>query len=159
MADFEDLTGWREELQAYYGEGGQEAVDYIYRHDPEVFLVSTRLSQVQHFAELLLKDPELRDATAQQMEWLKVVDANGGAVGRGDPDWDNRPLEAHILMGDFYEWYCLKSGYPHEARHLYSFGMFTACDVLAGKYESVRSKACVELLLDSDYIEQDEGGL
>ncbi len=83
MADFEDITGWREELQAYYEEGGQEAVDYIYRHDPEVFLVSTRLSQVQRFAELLLKDPELRDATAQQMEWLKVVDANGGAVGRG----------------------------------------------------------------------------
>lgn len=45
--------------------------------------MSTRLSQVQRFAELLLKDPELRDATAQQMEWLKVVDANGGAVGRG----------------------------------------------------------------------------
>lgn len=159
MADFEDMTGWWEELQAYYEEGGQDAVDYIYRDGPEVWGLNPRLSQVQQYAELLLKDPELRDAVARQAEWMKVVYANGGAVSRGDPEWDNRPAEAQELIADLYEWYCLKSGYPHERYGLFGFGLRAARGVVEGKFESIRSKACVDMILDGNHVDRDEGSL
>ncbi|MET1411678.1 hypothetical protein ABVF61_05390 [Roseibium sp. HPY-6] len=141
MADFEDITGWREELRDHFEEFGQEGIDYLYRNSIEIIEQEVSISQVQDYADLLMKHKETRDALLVFAEWQKVKLAHpGGIVEPGDPAYKDRPKEIIYLLADFYEWYCMKTDFPCLKNRVSRWGKKLAIGVLQGEIASTRSK-------------------
>ena len=148
MADFEDITGWREELGDYFEEFGQEGIDYLYRNSIEIMEQEVSLTQVQDYAALLMKHKETRDALLVVAEWKKVKLAHGGIVKEDDPAYEDSPKQTYQLLSDFFEWYCMKTDFPVRKHQVNWWGENLAIGVLTGEFTSTKSEEFADFVKD-----------
>ncbi|MET1411676.1 hypothetical protein ABVF61_05380 [Roseibium sp. HPY-6] len=150
MADFEDITGWQDELEDYYEEFGQEGINYLYRHSRGILEQMVSLTQVQDYADLLMKHKEIRDALLVVAEWEKVKLAHGGIVKEGDPAHEDRPSHIYQLLSDFFEWYCMKTDFPVSKHQVHRWGENLAIGVLTGEFTSTKSEKFADFVKEEN---------
>jgi hypothetical protein len=105
MADFKDMTGWRDELQAWH-----KTDDYKRR--PKVRIanpVVVPVSRIKEFIELEMKNPECAAAHEAIRKWH---DENPGKIPFEDEV--NYPKYASAILSDFRSWYLWKVGIPND---------------------------------------------
>ena len=109
MADFEDITGWREELEAF--EESEEGKTYFRQHlnDQETDLP---FDVVLELAGLMLKHKELRDAVTQRAEFRAFLKTRPDLTNDDDEFWEKNPLEASETLEEFMAWYGAKTRVP-----------------------------------------------
>ncbi|WP_281927327.1 hypothetical protein [Roseibium album] len=109
MADFEDITGWREELEVF--EESEEGKAYFRQHlnDRETDLP---FDVVLELADLMLKHKELRDAVRQRAEFRAFLKTRPDLTNDDDEFWKKNPLEASETLAEFMAWYGSKTRVP-----------------------------------------------
>lgn len=150
MADFEDITGWNDELEDYYEEFGQEGINYLYRNNREILEQMVSLTQVQDYADLLLKHKETRDTLLVVAEWKKVKLAHGGIVQQDDPAYEDSPKQCYQLLAAFFEWYCMKTDFPVSKDEVSMWGADLAIGVMTGKFTSTKSEEFADFVKEEN---------
>lgn len=121
MADFDDITGWQEELEKL-----RKSDVYTKVHggsptrvgpDPKI-----PLSALYDYAELLLKHDETRNAVIALKAWgdrqtEDFIDTDN------DPTW---PHEEDQLLADFASWFALKTGHGPNPEAYRRYGRYLA---------------------------------
>lgn len=100
MADFEDMTGWREELDAWH-----KSEDY--KNRPTAFsspFPPVPVSKILKYIELVLRNPDCQKAHAAIDAWNS---ANPGKFSWEDDE--NFPHHATATLGAFEGWYLWKA--------------------------------------------------
>lgn len=133
MADFDDITGWREELEVF--EESEERKAYFRQHlnDSERRLP---FDVVLDLAELMLKHEELRDAVRQRAEFRAFIQTRPDLTNDDDEFWEKNPLDASETLEQFMTWYASKTRVPYRHFPL-SKGKELAIAVVAGDLASL----------------------
>ncbi|QFT30962.1 hypothetical protein FIV00_10780 [Labrenzia sp. THAF82] len=135
MADFDDITGWREELEAF------KATD-----EGRVFFGkfgwgnATRLTfeQEVRFAEELFRHDEIREALKKSAKWVKFLDDNPEFGQEDERFWDLCPVEDNKTVSAFKRWYAMKQNIA-LGPSTFSAGKRLAIDLANGDLPSLRS--------------------
>jgi len=147
MADFENITGWREELAEYKETEEWKAME------ASGIRAEMPLSLLYEFAQLLLKHEEMRKAMQIKHEWFEskrdeyyfktydTFDIDN------DPSW---PYQKHRLLHDFGAWFSVKSGIDENPSAII-IGEVLARNVLTGRTPSVRSKEAYEEIAETNH--------
>jgi len=156
MADFEDITGWQDELEAF--EESEEGKAYFRQHlnDRETDLP---FDIVLDLAGLMLKHEELRDAVRQRAAFRAFLKTRPDLTNDDDEFWEKNPLEASETLEEFMAWYGSKTRVPFRDFPL-SKAEELAIAVVAGDLTSLdytEAKAFAERTFASWFIYREEG--
>ena|GEM_PF-1401521 len=116
MADFDDITGWREELAAYEAtEEGRAFFDKYSSWDrTRPRAPKLPYETILHFAELHLRHPEILEALKKSGSWFEYLNANPD-FGRDDEGFDELcPWADNETVYDFERWYAMKTQIPYD---------------------------------------------
>ena len=140
MATFDDITGWREELEILRKSAVFERVysqkNLTSRH-PKV-----PLSALFLYAETLLKHTETMDAFNALADW-RARQTSDFVDTDSDPTF---PFRAQQLLTDFTSWFILKTGHGPDAWTYTRHGTFLVRAVLSGRFPSVRCPQAIEYI-------------
>ncbi|MET1411679.1 hypothetical protein ABVF61_05395 [Roseibium sp. HPY-6] len=133
MADFEDITGWREELEAF--EESEEGKAYFWQHlnDSEIRLP---FDVILELAGLMLKHDDIRDAVRRRMEFRAFLETRPDLTENDDEYWEKNPLDASYTLEEFIAWFGSKTRVPFRGFPL-SKGKELAIAVVAGNLASL----------------------
>ena len=149
MAVFKDISGWREEYEAFIESGSEETKAFNAQMENMIGHVSS-VSEVLEFAELVLAHDETRTACRALVDWERLLSTEyGGILEHGDPRLDGAPWEANKSMVDFVEWFCWKNGYAPNHSAFLQGGIGVAGKVLNDEIDSVRHPEGIRFLLDT----------
>ncbi|WP_281927331.1 hypothetical protein [Roseibium album] len=156
MADFEDITGWREELEAF--EESEEGKAYFRQH---LYDSERRLpfDVILELAGLMLKHEELRDAVRQRAEFRAFLKTRPDLTNEDDEFWEKNPLDASEKLEEFMAWYGSKTRVPFRDFPL-SKAEELAIAVVAGDLVSldyVEAKAFAEKTFYPHFIYREDG--
>lgn len=106
MADFEDITGWREELAAF--KKSDEGYKFFYERPMSDNKM--RLSEIYELAELYFKFDCLHEALKKKAHWEEyTLDELDDMPGLYHENHERlRPAEAMDTCIDFRDWYAMK---------------------------------------------------
>ncbi len=116
MADFDDITGWREELAAFEKtEEGRAFFDKYSSWDrTKPRAPKLPYETILHFAELFLRHPEVLEALKKSGAWRDYLTANPD-FGRDDEGFDELcPWADNETVYDFERWYAMKTQIPYD---------------------------------------------
>ncbi|WP_298986388.1 hypothetical protein [uncultured Roseibium sp.] len=111
MADFDDISGWREELEAFEKtEEGQtffaENKRYGGRKMP--------YENVVQMVDLILTDEELHEALKKGIWWTAYAEEHD-LEPHQEEFWELNPVEAHDTLIALERWYLMKANVPFDA--------------------------------------------
>lgn len=136
MADFKDMTGWREELRAW------RKTDE-YKRRPQVQIakpVVVPVSRIKEYIELEMKNPECAVAHEAIRKWH---DENPEILPFEDEE--NFPHFASSILGDFRAWYLWKVGIPNDGMS-FNVALGALAKVRDGSISSVHSPDFLDYL-------------
>lgn len=150
MSDFGDITGWREELEAFKAtDEGAAYFDFgryggVNAKEPVPIIPASTLL---HLAELHFKYPEIHDALTAYADWQQQVDIIDQDINATEEDFAHliTPSEALSTLTSFREWYAFKTRTPYYSVKLDS-ALYAAYWVVTGKFPSLRSDECIRFL-------------
>jgi hypothetical protein len=135
MADFEEITGWREELEAF--EATEEGRNFFDEYGWENATELT-LEQEVRFAEELFRHKEVHEALKKSAKWVKFLDDNSD-FGREDENFSVWcPWDAIETKNTFTRWYAMKLNIA-LGPSTFSAGKRLAIDVVNGDLPALRS--------------------
>ncbi|KZL11703.1 hypothetical protein [Pseudovibrio sp. Ad26] len=142
MADFSDISNWRQEFYEFNERDDEETKEF---YDKLLTVIPPMIpvSQVLEFMEVLFQHDELREAVKKGCEWDKVLIAHGNEL----PDMSNCPYEATQTRHDFFHYFCWKSEYEPVSEAFLGAGVQTLCQVLEGKLLNVQAPETRDFLL------------
>lgn len=143
MANFEDMTGWREELYAHWEtedfKKQRQAEFKKHLTDPEP-LPKLALSSVIEFMNLLTGNDECVAAIRAEQEWFKQNPST-----YPDEDEEGYPQDAAALIADFKAWYRFKKNKQFRTRALDTAAQAVA-RVLESNLPAADSKETIDFL-------------
>jgi len=116
MADFDDITGWREELAAYEATEEGRAFFYKYSSWSPTRPRAPKLpyETLLHFGGLHLRHPDILEAMKKSEAWLDYLNANPD-FGRDDEGFNELcPWVDNETVYDFERWYAMKTQVPYD---------------------------------------------
>ncbi|WP_269580836.1 hypothetical protein [Roseibium sp. Sym1] len=136
MADFEDISGWREELAAFERteEGKAYFGEYGAKPSPKL-----PFETVLHVGELMQRHEELHQAVTRIVAWEKFLDEHPELDQEADAFWDNNPTDATDTLFKFVFWYGMKTRVPFDSAKLL-YGEWLLKYVETGQLPSLRSE-------------------
>ncbi|WP_029060944.1 hypothetical protein [Labrenzia sp. DG1229] len=134
MADFEDITGWREELEAF--EKTEEGRTFF--RDSWGNAIKLAFAQEVRFAEELFRHEEILEALKKSAKWVKYLDDNPDFGQDDEGFWDLCPVEDNRKVEAFKRWYAMKRNFD-LGPSTFSAGKRLAIDVVNGDLPSLRS--------------------
>jgi hypothetical protein len=135
MADFDDITGWREELETF--EATEEGKAYFGLFGP-VGGPNVPFENVVQLAGLILRHEELYHALKKKVAWSDYTDTHPDLEHDDDEFWNLNPVDAHKTIGRFERWYGMKTMLPVNYRY-FIVGVWLAFDIETGKLSSLLS--------------------
>jgi hypothetical protein len=134
MADFDDITGWREELEAF--EATEEGLRFFERYG--MGAPKLTFEQEVRFAEELFRHEEIHEALKISAKWVKFLDDNPD-FGREDENFSAWcPWDAIATKNTFTRWYAMKLNIA-PGWSTFSAGESLAAEVANGDLPSLRS--------------------
>lgn len=134
MADFDDITGWREELEAF--EATEEGRAFFSKYG--MGAPKLTFEQVVRYAEELFRHEEIHEALKESAKWVKFLDDNPD-FGREDENFSVWcPWDAIETKNSFTRWYAMKLNIA-PGWSTFSAGNRLAIDVANGELPSLRS--------------------
>lgn len=140
MADFDDITGWREELKAFQAtdEGKVFFGTYRFWGGDKPKAPKLPFATLLHFAEMYLRFPEIETALKKSGAWGAYLNDNPD-FGRDDEGFDELcPWAENEAVYDFQRWYAMKAQLPYDGTNLYP-GRRIAYKVAIGELPSLTS--------------------
>ncbi|MES0811303.1 hypothetical protein ABLO27_17590 [Roseibium sp. SCPC15] len=135
MADFDDITGWREELEAF--EATEEGRAFFGKHG-KAKATKLTFEQEVRYAEELFRHEEIHEALKKSAKWVKFLDDNPD-FGREDENFSAWcPWDAIATKNTFTRWYAMKLNIA-PGWSTFSAGNRLAIDVANGDLPSLRS--------------------
>ncbi|WP_156958575.1 hypothetical protein [Labrenzia sp. DG1229] len=134
MADFEDITGWRDELEAFEKtEEGRAffAGDKSYRD------VKMPYENVVQMVDLIFADEELHEALKKGIWWIAYTEEHD-LEPHQEKFWELNPIEAHDTLIAFKRWCLMKAPVPFSESKII-VAIWLAIDVEEGKLTSLRT--------------------
>ncbi len=134
MAEVDDITGWREELEAFEKtEKGRAffAGNKRYRGRKVPY------ENVVQMVELILADEELHEALRKKI-WFADYSEEHDLEAHDDEFWELNPIEAHDTFIAFERWYLMKARAPFD-KSCIIVATWLAIDVEEGKLTSLRT--------------------
>ncbi len=109
MADFNDITGWREEWEAW--RLTDEGKAYLDKYGLGQGIVSPKIpyETIVQIAEQMLKHEEIRKAVVKH-GWWQEFQKDYPTMSPEHPEWHRNPLDAHRTLTNFVEWFGMKTG-------------------------------------------------
>ena len=108
MADFDDISGWRDEFDEFIRNGtydcwnqGDEDGCSIRKPIP--------ISNVYQCMELVLKYDDLKDCIMRINDWYRE-DPERTCIADDDDENKTFPYDANGVLIRFYSWYCITAG-------------------------------------------------
>lgn len=156
MADFDDITGWQEELEVF--EETEEGRAYFRQHlnDRESELP---FDVILELAGLMLKHDEIRDAVRQEVEFRAFLKTRPELTNDDDEFWEKNPLDAAESRQEFIAWYGSKTRVPFRHFPL-GYAEELAIAVVAGELASLdyaEAKAFAERTFAPWFIYREDG--
>lgn len=147
MASFEDITGWREELERFRAtDEGAHLFELSVRDDKTGLLVSRSppalsFPVVLYLSDLFLQHSELLEAVRILVAWDQILADNPEL--EDDPEKAQahpaRPTSARKTVNAFRDWYAMKLGQPYNQSAL-NLASSIAIKVVNGDLPAVRSR-------------------
>ncbi|KZL23840.1 hypothetical protein [Pseudovibrio sp. Ad37] len=134
MADFSDISNWRQEFYEFNERDDEETKEFYNKFNGTVEPLIP-VSQVLEFMEVLFQHDELREAVEKRWEWNKVLIAHGNEL----PDMSDCPDDAFQTLEDFFYYFCWKSNYDAVAAAFETAGIHTLYRILDGEYSNIKS--------------------
>ncbi|MCV0425175.1 MAG: hypothetical protein K5905_06865 [Roseibium sp.] len=144
MADFDDITGWREELAAF--EATEEGRTFFGEYGWENATKLTFEQEVR-FAEELFRHEEILESLKKSAKWVKYLDDNPDFGREDEHFWDLCPVEDNKTFGAFRRWYAMKLNIALDLSTLRA-GKRLAIDVVNGDLPSLRSPEAEQFVRD-----------
>ncbi|MCR9057871.1 hypothetical protein [Roseibium album] len=143
MADFDDITGWRDELEAF--EKTEEGRAFFagnkrYRGRKMPY------ENVVQMVDLIFADEELHGALRKKI-WFRDYAEEHDLEPHQDEFWEQNPIEAHDTFIAFERWYLMKALFPFDDSNLI-VARWLATDIEEGKLTSLRTEQA------KDYIKE-----
>jgi hypothetical protein len=146
MADFDDITGWREELNELEERHDDEWVAYV-----NWFMNSdwplAPASQVLHCVDVMLNNDDTHKAVTQIAAWRDLMDAKG-PFEDDDPEMEQYPESAVELTNKFWRWFCWKAGYKPVGFAFRSAALTMACLIVQGQLPGTQAQETRDQLLE-----------
>jgi hypothetical protein len=145
MADFEEITGWREEFNDLEERWDDEWVAYwdqfMNKLEPKI-----PVSQVLHYIRVLLENEETLVAMTELARWHVLMDASGPFEDDA-PEMELYPTDSVVTINEFWQWFCWKAGYPPVFSAFRLAGTDTASDIIRGDLPGPQSPETRAFLL------------
>lgn len=148
MANFSDITGWQEELQAFRSTmAGQEFFKTSVRAHGKNYLVRKKqpplpLSYIFELAELYLGHEMLNKDIEYWVAWGNA-EAKNINLEFDDPEYFKSLREYYQRIRQFKDWYAMKKKCSYNDLAL-DIGSCIAARVVEGKFSTVRSNETVQ---------------
>lgn len=134
MADFDDITGWREELAAFEETDEGKA---FFAERKRLRRQKVPYENVVQLVELILADEELHEALRKQI-WFIAYSEEHDLEPHDDEFWELNPIEANDTQILFKHWYLMKSQlHVKESDLIVAFWL--AADLEKGELASLRN--------------------
>lgn len=141
MANFDDITGWREELEAF--EKTEEGRTFFEKYG--MGAPKLTFEQEVRYAEELFRHEEIHEALKMSAKWVKFLDDNPD-FGREDENFSVWcPWDAIETKNTFTRWYAMKLNIA-PGWTTFSAGGRLAIDVANGNLPSLRSREAEQLV-------------
>ncbi|CTQ53110.1 hypothetical protein LP7551_01631 [Roseibium album] len=114
MADFYDITGWREELEAFEKTGEGQA---FFAGNKRYGGRKMPYENVVQMVDLPLTNEELHEALKKKI-WFAAYTEEHDLEPHQDEFWDLNPIEAHDTFIAFERWYLMKAQVPFGKSNL-----------------------------------------
>ncbi|MBG6148570.1 hypothetical protein [Roseibium album] len=134
MADFEDITGWQDELEAF--EKTEEGRKFF--SDGWGNAIKLTFEQEVRYAEELFRHEEIHEALKKSAKFVKYLDDNPEFGQDDEGFWDLCPVEDNRKVEAFKRWYAMKRNIA-LGPSTFSAGDRLAIDVVNGDLASLRS--------------------
>lgn len=141
MAVFDDITGWREELEVF--EESEEGRAFFGRHG--MGAPKLTFEQEVRFAEELFQHEEIREALKKSARFVKYLDDNPDFGQDDEGFWDMCPVEDNRKVAAFKRWYAMKLDIA-LGWSTFSAGKRLAIDVANGELASLRAPEAEQLV-------------
>ncbi|MCV0425948.1 MAG: hypothetical protein K5905_10775 [Roseibium sp.] len=141
MADFDDITGWREELEAF--EATEEGRKFFEKHG--MGAPKLTFEQEVRYAEELFRHEEILEALKISAKWVKYLDDNPDFGQEDERFWEWCPVEDNLTVDAFQKWYAMKLDIT-LGWSTFSAGDRLAIDVVNGDLPSLRSPEAEQLV-------------
>jgi hypothetical protein len=144
MADFDDITGWREELEAF--KATEEGRTFFGKYG---WGKATNLTfeQEVRYAEELFRHEEIHEALKKSAKFVKYLDVNPDFGQDDEHFWDWCPVEDNKKVDAFRSWYAMKLNIA-LGPSTFSAGNKLAIDVVNGDLPSLRSPEAEQFVRD-----------
>ena len=144
MADFDDITGWREELAAF--EKTEEGRAFFagnkrYRGRKVPY------ENVVQMVELIRGDEELHEALRKKI-WFAAYAEKHDLEVHDDEFVELNPLEAHDTIIDFRKWYLMKAPVRFDKRDMI-VATWLAIDLEEGRLTSLRTEQARDFIKEN----------
>lgn len=134
MAGFDDITGWREELEAFEKtEEGQTFFSDGWKNYSKL-----TFEQEVRYAEELFRHEEIHEALKKSAKFVKYLDDNPDFGQDDEGFWDLCPVEDNKKVAAFRHWYAMKLNLA-LGPSTFSAGDRLAIDVANGDLAALRS--------------------
>ncbi|MEM7303257.1 MAG: hypothetical protein AAF468_19420 [Pseudomonadota bacterium] len=146
MANFEDITGWRGELEAFKQTEGGRAYFSAPTIGPDITPSpgpKVKLSNLMECAELYLKHKELTRLIDLYLEWESIDASMTDLFDERHPDYRKEFSEMFKAKAEFGRWYFMKTRIPFNDLHV-NTGATIAIYVRQGKFSAARSQETVD---------------
>ncbi|CTQ59794.1 hypothetical protein [Roseibium album] len=143
MADFDDITGWREELEAF--EKTEKGRTFF--SDGRKNYSKLTFEQEVRYAEELFRHEEIHEALKKSARFVKYLDDNPDFGQDDEGFWDLCPVEDSKKIAAFRRWYAMKLNIA-LGPSTFSAGKSLANDVANGALASLRSPEAEKLVRD-----------
>ncbi|QFT30977.1 hypothetical protein K1718_09615 [Roseibium porphyridii] len=114
MADFDDITGWRDELKAFRQSDEGKAYFEEYEIGSGKIAPKMPFENALELAGLMLRHQEIYQALLKGIEWNRILEERPNFFHDHPDYWDLNPVESHETRNDFMDWYAFKSGLPYD---------------------------------------------
>ncbi|MCR9057869.1 MAG: hypothetical protein NXI02_11080 [Rhodobacteraceae bacterium] len=134
MADFEDITGWWEELEAFR----ETEEGRTFFSDGRKNYSKLTFEQEVRYAEELFRHEEIHEALKKSAKFVKYLDDNPEFGQDDEGFWDLCPVEDNRKVEAFKRWYAMKRSIA-LGPSTFSAGDRLAIDVVNGDLASLSS--------------------
>lgn len=148
MADYEDISGWREELLEF--KNSDEGQAYFRRFSVVSLQLPPAVSrQIPiKLAELLLKFPELRSAVDATVKFQSIREKFPN-IDDSHPEWKRNPISDNIIIDEFVDWYAMKTQEPYWKFAWWGCALGLAQKVRSGEIVDLKSPEAEHFVLDN----------
>jgi hypothetical protein len=143
MADFDDITGWRDELETF--EKTEEGRAF-FAGNKRYRGVKMPYENVVQMVDLIFADEELHEALKKGIWWTAYTEEHD-LEPHQEKFWELNPIEAHDTLIAFERWYLMKALFPFDDSNLI-VARWLATDIEEGKLTSLRTEQA------KDYIKE-----